>query len=71
MGKYIENKHKWLIKIYHQRVKIADPLRTVIPRMVQAWVFQPAATKDSLKGSHVVDIIHRLFRIPFKAKTFK
>ena len=54
MGKYIENKHKWLIKIYHQRVKIADPLRTVIPRMVQAWVFQPAATKDSLKGSHII-----------------
>ena len=57
--------------MYQQRLKIAGPLRTVIPRMVQAWVFQPAATKNSLKGSHIVDIIHRLLRIPFKAETLK
>lgn len=52
-------------------VKIAGPLSKAVPRMVQIWAFQPAATKDSLKGSHIVDVIHRLLKIPFKAETSK
>lgn len=37
IGQYIENKHKWLLKIYPQIVNRASTLSRAIPRMVRSW----------------------------------